>query len=68
MRRSGYFWVAEVGLLRMWSHEGWELEGPGAAFNLEQSEKAFAFWWEQRAGDITGRTEGYLQKYMASGA
>ena len=52
----------------MWSHEGWELEGPGAAFNLEQSEKAFAFWWEQRAGDITGRTEGYLQKYMASGA
>lgn len=28
----------------VFSREGWELERPGVAFNLKQSEKAFRFW------------------------
>lgn len=52
----------------MWLSEGWELEGPGVAFNLKQSGKAFGLWFERKAGDVTGRTESCLQKYMASGA
>lgn len=46
--------------LRTWSREGWELEGPGVAFSLEQSEEAFGLWSERRAGDVTGRAEVLL--------
>lgn len=68
MKRSGYFWVAQVGCLRTCSSEVWELEGPGVSFSLKQREKAFGLWSERRARDIIRRTEGYLQKYVASGA
>lgn len=56
--------MEQVGFL---CSEASELETSGVAFNLEQSEKAFGLWNEQRTGDVMGRTKGYLQKYMASG-
>lgn len=55
------------GCLRMWSSAGWELESPGVALNLKQSEEAFGLWSERRAGDVMGRAEDYLQKHAASG-
>lgn len=56
--------MEQVGFL---CSEGSELEAPGVAFKLEQSEKVFGLWDEQRTGDVRGKTKGYLQKYMASG-